>query len=167
VQRFSVPYFVMMSDGMRRAALILALAFTAAAAGCGGNGDDEAPTWSGPPRPSEDGTVAVDGFNDYADEVEGGWERSPLRAAGEFLALQEPNAANSSMVMAGSGGEIGSTVTVTVLLDGLLDDSIRTQRYVLGFERRDDGTWRLVSARFAQRCQPGRGHQDFSPADCL
>lgn len=151
---------------MRRAALIL-LALVLALAGCGGNGDDEAPTWAGPPRPAEDGTVAVDGFNEYADEVEGAWERSPIRAAGEFLALQEPNAANTSMVMAGSGGEIGSTVTVTVLLDGLLDDSIRTHRYVLGFERRDDGTWRLASARFAQRCQPGRGHQHFSPELCL
>jgi hypothetical protein len=33
-------------------------------------------------------------------------------------------------------------------------------------ERAGDGTWRLRSARSLQRCQPNRGHQEFSTKLC-
>ena len=55
---------------------------------------------------------------------------------------------------------------MTVLRDGLEDDSVRAERYVLELER-DGGIWKLVSARRDQRCQAMRGHQEFSPALCV
>jgi hypothetical protein len=53
-----------------------------------------------------------------------------------------------------------------VLLDGLGDDSVRAERWTLEFEP-DGESYLLTSAQWATRCQPGRGHQDFSPDDCV
>jgi len=56
---------------------------------------------------------------------------------------------------------------VTVTKEGLADDSVGALRYVLEFERQASGSWRLRSAAWAQRCQGGRGHQDFTPELCI
>jgi hypothetical protein len=55
---------------------------------------------------------------------------------------------------------------VTVTLDGLLDDSVRAERWLLVFEP-ENGTYNLTSAVRTLRCQPGRGHDDFSAEPCL
>jgi hypothetical protein len=49
---------------------------------------------------------------------------------------------------------------------GLLDDSVAAERYLLGLQR-DGDVWRLSSARWMQSCRPGRGHEEFSPVDCV
>ena len=147
---------------------LLALAGLAAAlAGCGGSDEPAAgPSWNGPPRASADGTISVREFNAYSEEVEGAWERSPLLSAAEFLRLADAQAATSAVVVK-ADPEGGNRAVVTVSLDGLLDDSVRATRYALELARARDGTWRLLSARFAQRCARGRGHQEFSPSLCL
>lgn len=158
---------------MRRlAALLLVLAVASALTGCGGDGDgqslpttDEAGRWSGPPRGSADGTVAVDGFNEHVDGVDESWTRSPLLATAEFLRLDRSQAAKTS-VEANSRDEGGMT-RVSVTLNGLADDSIQAQRYQLTFERAGDGKVRLASARWTQRCARGRGHRTFEPKDCV
>ena len=66
-----------------------------------------------------------------------------------------------------SSDEERSSASVVLTLAGLLDDSVRAQRYKLELSRRDDGTWKIESASWAQRCQEGRGHQDFSPELCV
>ena len=68
--------------------------------------------------------------------------------------------------MSTSSDEEGTSATATLTL-GLLDDSVRSQRYRLELSRREDGTWTIESASWAQRCHEGRGHQDFSPELCL
>jgi hypothetical protein len=55
---------------------------------------------------------------------------------------------------------------VTILQEGLADDSVAAVRHVLRYEPKGDG-WQLVSAVRTQRCQPGRGHQNFAAGDCL
>jgi len=133
-----------------------------ALAGCGGG--DEA-SWSGPPDPATDGTVAVDDFAAYQEDVDEPWEGSAAMAAAEFLRLDERTAARTSIEgMASAEGTGPETVVVT--LDGLLDDSIRAGRWTLMFEP-DGETYRLTEAKWAQRCQPGRGHQQFSPEPCV
>ena len=57
--------------------------------------------------------------------------------------------------------------SASLLVDGLGDDSVRARSYELTFTRRPDGTWRIESATWAQRCHEGRGHQDLSPEPCL
>jgi len=57
-------------------------------------------------------------------------------------------------------------VTVTVLQEGIADDSVQAVRHVLRFERQGDH-WKLVSNVRTQRCRQGRGHQDFASANCV
>ena len=55
---------------------------------------------------------------------------------------------------------------VTLLRDDLQDDSVEAERFVLELEQNDE-SWKLVSARWEQRCHAGRGHQLFSPELCI
>jgi hypothetical protein len=142
------------------AALFLGLV---ALAGCDGNGGGE--SWGGPPDPAADGTVAVDGFADFQADVDQRWERSAEMAAAEFLRLDERTAVRTTIEGAGQG-EGGGPRTVSVTLDGLLDDSVRAERWTLVF-RSEDGSYVLESAVRTMRCHPGRGHDDFTPEPCV
>jgi hypothetical protein len=130
---------------------------------CGADGEHAA--WGGPPDPSADGTVAVDGFGEHAESVDEPWERSAVMAAAEFLRLDETTAARTS-IEGQAGPEGGGPETVVVTLDGLADDSVRAERWTLSFEPEDDA-YRLTEASWAQQCQPGRGHEDFTPEPCI
>lgn len=109
------------------------------------------------------GTLPVDAFNARAESVDEPWERDLAATTDEFLDLEEQEGSSRSFQSTSSG----DSASATLLVDGLGDDSVRARRYELAFSRRDDGTWRIVSARWAQRCQPGRGHQAFTPAPCV
>jgi hypothetical protein len=146
-----------------RPLLVLAL-LAGLAAGCGGG--DGGPAWEGPERPfAADGTIPVEDFDAYADDVDERWERSPVLLASEFVRLDRVQATRTS-VDSTAAGEGTETATVTVTLHGLQDDSIAAERYVLGLQR-DGAVWQLGSAMWTQSCQSGRGHQDFSPAACV
>ena len=137
---------------MRRLA-VSALVFAIGVAACGGTSSGPT-TWEGPPRPfPDDGVLAVDEFNDYADTVDGDWQLDPARVALEFT--QAP-----------SGDVTVDGDHVTVLRGNLEDDSVRAERYVLEL-RQDGDEWRVDSARWEQRCHVGRGHQEFSPELCV
>jgi hypothetical protein len=98
------------------------------------------------------------------DDVDERWERSPVLVAGEFVRLDERDVSRATVV-ADAGPEAGGPAIVTVTLDGLLDDSVAAERYVLRL-RREGRTWTLESATWALRCQAGRGHQAFTPEPC-
>jgi hypothetical protein len=148
--------------GLRPVANAALIFFVGVFGGCGANVEH---TWAGPPDPGPDGTVAVEGFAAHQDDVDEPWERSATMAAAEFLRLDERTATRTS-VEETTGPEGSGPVQVIVTLDGLLDDSVRAERWTLSFEP-DGESYRLTAARWAQRCQPGRGHQDFSPDDCI
>jgi predicted small secreted protein len=141
-----------------------------ALAGCGGsddssgNGNDEA-IWSGAPDPSADGTVAVDGFAEFTAGVEEHWEGSAAMAAAEFLRLDQRTATKTT-IEGTAPAEGSGPQTVVVTLDGLLDDSVRAERWTLTFVP-DGDVYELTEAQWAQQCQPNRGHQDFSPEPCV
>ncbi len=122
--------------------------------------------WEGLQEPlPEDGTLPVDDFNAYAESVDEPWERDLAGVTNEFLGDAASDAQNRSF-QATSAGE-GSSATASLLLDGLLDDSVRSRKYDFTLSRRQDGTWRIDTAQWSQRCQQGRGHQNFSPALCV
>ena len=133
-------------------------------AGCGSDVAVEL-VWGGPPEPGPGGVVSVDGFAAYQREVDEHWERSAAMAAGEFLRLDERTAARTT-IEGEASAEGSGPQTVVVTLDGLLDDSIRAERWMLGFEEAD-GVYTLTAALREQSCQPARGHQDFSADDCV
>ena len=139
-------------------------AFSLAVLALAGCGKGNTPTWAGPPDPGSDGTVAVEDFAAYQQDVDERWEGSAAMAAAEFLRLDERTAA-ATTIEGRASAEGAGPEAVTVTLDGLLDDSIRAERWTLNFEP-DGDTLQLTAATWAQRCQPGRGHQDFSPELC-
>jgi hypothetical protein len=91
--------------------------------------------------------------------------RSPTELALAHIKADETQAASVSTV-AKSSPEGGGPTTVTVIQEGIADDSVAAVRTVFRYEPDGDG-WRLVSAVKTQRCRPGRGHEDFTAADCV
>ena len=91
------------------------------------------------------------------------WERDLAAITAEFLALREQETGSRSFQSTSNG----DSATASLLIDGLGDDSVRARRYELTFTRREDGSWKVESAQWAQRCHEGRGHQDFSPEPCV
>jgi hypothetical protein len=91
--------------------------------------------------------------------------RSPTELALAHIKADETQAASVSTV-AKSSPEGGGPTTVTVIQEGIADDSVAAVRTVLRYEPDGDG-WRLVSTQKTQRCRVGRGHQDFAAADCV
>jgi hypothetical protein len=97
--------------------------------------------------------------------VAGPTNRSPTE-----LALAHINAGETQAVRVStssqSSAEGGGPTTVTVLQEGLADDSVAAVKTVLRYQPQGDG-WRLVSTQRTQKCQPGRGHQGFAAGDCV
>src|SRR5207248_5894660 len=90
---------------------------------------------------------------------------SPTQLALEYVRADRQQVALTT-TQAEASPEGGGPTTVTVVLDGLADDSVRATRHLLRFTP-DGSRWRLESAVRTQRCQPGRGHADFEAGDCL
>ena len=105
----------------------------------------------------------VEAFNAYLMKRKA--DASPTQLALEFVRADRTQAARTT-TRAQSSPEGGGPTTVAVVQDGLADDSVRATQYVLGFTPAGK-KWRLVSAVRAQRCQPGRGHQNFAPGQCV
>jgi hypothetical protein len=159
---------------MRRAASLLAVL---ALAGCGGDGETTTVTVATtvaaeagdpPPLPSplpEDGTLPVDEFNAYTESIDEHWERDAASVVSAFVGAGGTESSRRSFEATVRGE--GSAATATLVLDGLLDDSVRALRYDAELRRLGSGAWELVSATWSQRCRAGRGHQDFSPELCL
>jgi hypothetical protein len=123
--------------------------------------------WDGLEEPlPADGSLPVEEFNAHAESVEEPWEHDLAATVDEFVG-RDASTAQSVSFQATSGPEGGGPATASLLLAGLLDDSVQARRYDLGLSRRPDGTWRVDDASWAQKCQSGRGHQAFSPEPCL
>ena len=142
----------------------LGLAVLAFVTGCGNGGTTEE-LWEGPPPPAADGSVDVNGFIEYQGRVEAHWEGSAEMTATEFLRLDERTAA-STTVAGRSEGEGSGPRTVVVILDGLFDDSVRSERWTLALEPVGE-TFELVAAVRELRCHEGRGHTAYAPEPCL
>ena len=146
--------------------MLLPLAVTLAAAalaGCGSDVEVEL-VWGGPPDAGAGGVVSTDGFSTYQREVDEDWERSPALAAGVFLRLDERTAVQTR-IDAEAGPEGTGSQTVVVTLDGIPDDSVRAERWRLGFDEEGD-VYTLTAALREVRCRAGRGHEDFAAELC-
>ena len=54
---------------------------------------------------------------------------------------------------------------MVVTLDGIPDDSVRAERWRLGFDEEGD-VYALTAALREVRCRAGRGHEDFAAELC-
>jgi hypothetical protein len=153
--------------GLQPLALVCSAAFLLTA--CGSSSKQASTTttkdavWKGVPVSGGDEKQLVASFNEYLKNREG--SASPTQLALEFVRADRVQVALTT-TQAESSPEGGGPTTVTVVLDGLADDSVRATRDVLHFM--PDGTkWRLESAVRTQRCQQGRGHADFAAGACV
>ena len=147
---------------MRQVIAVPGLCLALAVAGCG-SGD--APTWDGPPRPlPADGALPVDAFGEYVNAVDEPWERSVVGIASAYALPLVRASGDLRASYPASDPEGGDTVVVT--LGRLYDDSVRELRVVFTVEALEDGSYRIREARWDQRCHPGRGHEQWSPAAC-
>jgi hypothetical protein len=119
--------------------------------------------WAGLPDSGAGGQSVVRRFNAYLEQRTG--PASPTELALVFIRADRTQAARTT-TEAQAAPEGGGPTTVTVIQDGLADDSVRAARHILHFVPAGE-SWRLDSAARTQRCHPGRGHQDFSASACV
>jgi hypothetical protein len=143
---------------------ILLLASVLALAGCGSSTPEA--EWTGPPKAKPNGTLDVTEFNDFLATGGDAFASLPIAAVAKYLGLST-STASFTKVESTSPGEVRNFAEVVVTLEGLLDDSVRGARYTIELQEDQGGMWRLRTAEWAQRCQRGRGHQEFSPKPCL
>lgn len=115
--------------------------------------------------PSDD--ASLPGVWAWVDVMEEGTDPESRRAADPEAAARAafPGEARTTRVETIRPGERRRVVLVTH--EGLMDDSIRDERVRIAYVRDPDGLWTPQYAGRQQRCQPGRGHQDWSPELCL
>lgn len=94
------------------------------------------------------------------------WVKMPTqivaRMLGEFSEIR-----SRTIEMTAPTADGADSLSVTVIDDGFLDDSVRGEKYQFELERNEQGVWKFTSASKAWRCWQGRGHQDFSTVNCL
>jgi len=154
---------------MRRLLLPAAAILVLVLAGCGsdsGSSSAQQSTWPGPPKPRADGTIPFADFNTYLAGDGQAFATSPTAAVTEFLGLDDSSASVTTM-RATSPGEVRNFSEVVTTLEGLLDDSVKASRYTVELQQNEAKQWRIRAAEWAQSCQSGRGHQDFSPEPCV
>ncbi|MDZ7676975.1 MAG: hypothetical protein U5K29_00295 [Acidimicrobiales bacterium] len=110
----------------------------------------------------ESGEVDVSEYADFlADHgppTGGGPVDAALELLGEAYGEVEPDVS--------SRPADGGRTIVAVELGPLQDDSVAAVRFELIFIGGEAGDLVLESASWASRCQPGRGHQEFSTGLC-
>jgi len=83
-----------------------------------------------------------------------------LAVAGPFEGLAQ------HVVQVNEGAEAPSSSRVTVLRDGLLDDSVRGERWDIALERTAEGAWRIKEVKRAWRCRRGSQTGSFAASRC-
>lgn len=70
------------------------------------------------------------------------------------------------IIQVNAGSEAPTASRVTVIRDGLLDDSIRGERWDMKFHRTATGQWRISEVMRAWRCRRGPDTDRFSATRC-
>ncbi len=123
--------------------------------------------WAGPRNGFDGlGEFDVERFNSFLAEAEPPISTSPCDAARVFdhLDIEEQEGVTVDLVV---DPEDSAQATVTITRSNFADDSVFGSRWVLEFEPAEGERIRLVRAIASQRCQPGRGQQDFEPRLCI
>ncbi|PIQ27576.1 hypothetical protein COW36_16425 [bacterium (Candidatus Blackallbacteria) CG17_big_fil_post_rev_8_21_14_2_50_48_46] len=92
------------------------------------------------------------------------WTRHPFLIALRFVG-EIPEAPQRSVEYF-SMPEKPALVRVVITDQGFLDDSIQSSRYRIYLEYMSPGFWYVTRAEEAWRCQPNRGHQNYSTQAC-
>lgn len=85
--------------------------------------------------------------------------------AGSVVLPSETQEGNATRLTITACQTSDTEATATLTVFGRRDDSVRDTRSGLKLERRG-GKWVVTADARTQRCQPGRGNQEFSSAKC-
>ena len=107
-------------------------------------------------------TLADTGYSIAAAPSKSDDEQVILKIAGEFSEAKSRNISISSKF-----ADVNDRLTVTVIDDGLLDDSVRGEKIQVELQVGSDGVWKVLSYARTWRCWDNRGHTDFSEAPCI
>ena len=83
-----------------------------------------------------------------------------LKVAGKFEGSMQ------HIIQVNEGGEAPSASRVTIIRDGLLDDSVRGERWDIALERRSPGIWEIKEVKRAWRCWRGEEPERFAAVRC-
>ncbi|WP_040492347.1 hypothetical protein [Ilumatobacter nonamiensis] len=117
--------------------------------------------WSGKIETDRDGAILAPGLNDDVAERQPYWAGDPGLFA---LQLKSTVGANERVTIE---YDDAPAPVIRVTTEGFLDDSVAASQLAITTEVGDDGLLRFVSGTTTYRCQPGRGHQDFSAELCI
>ncbi len=112
-------------------------------------------------------TVDVETFNlrlQAARRSDEAWAGSVMQIALEYAGPLEGSVA--AIVERNQPTESPTRSTVTIIRDGLLDDSVRAIWDEIHFFRTGDGWWEMESASRAYRCRRGPQQQHYSSELC-
>lgn len=106
--------------------------------------------------------VAVEAYGEASTVARRGG--TPLEIA---LAVAGPFEGRAQILhQANERAEAPAACRVTVLRDGLLDDSIRGERWDLALRKASDGTWRIDAVRRSWMCRRGQPKERFVATKC-
>ncbi len=83
-----------------------------------------------------------------------------LKIVGEFAGSAQ------HIIQVNEGAEAPSASRVTVIRDGLLDDSIRGERWEIVLQRNPAGAWAIKEVKRAWRCRRGAHPDRFAAVPC-
>jgi hypothetical protein len=123
---------------------------------------DRSEHWGGRAEYRDGGSVTLPDI-DTAIDFDVTWARNPIAFGNAVAGRVAVNERRTIEYDRTSDAEF----VVTVTTSNFFDDSVFATRLELTLNRIDDGRFRFVSGRWSQACQPGRGHEDFSPDLCI
>lgn len=124
------------------------------------------PGWTGPVEVDvETGQVLAQGFNDLIQAEQPTWAQDPRSVVTVLLHLDEREEGEVADLR--QEADPGGRIVMAAEISGLGDDSVSAVRYVIVLGYEADGLLRFESGTWSQRCQPGRGHQDFRVDPCI
>ena len=93
------------------------------------------------------------------------WIKSPMEVVVKLVGkMQEVKSRTMQFVSPSAEGS--DLMTVTVMDEGLLDDSVSSEKLVLKLKRGSGGVWKVLSGQRSWKCWQGRGHQNYSAVPC-
>jgi hypothetical protein len=93
------------------------------------------------------------------------WTRDPMELALRLFPLSSEGTF-ASVSRESPRGESPGEATITIVSDGLLDDSLRGAWTQVELTRSKEGTWRVMSLKRAYRCWRGCNRERFSQRLC-
>jgi len=153
---------------LRRAGslFVVCLVAAAVAGGCGGD-DDKSSGGPGGGETSSDNPGNVFGKGGDCKDSDAGLEKAARDHVASFKVAEDgaPEGGSADRISVDICRTTDDEAIATVTVFGLRDDSIRDVKHEMRLIK-SGGIWQVTDDQDSQRCQAGRGQQEFSGSRC-